>query len=183
MPPSGDPGAADAVADVSGAGVELPDWRCCGADDMCRVRVAGGPAGSGVRQVASGVVTYGDERNRDRADRPAAQAGEGQAEAGEAGVTIVAIAIGAGFVILAMVIHSALYEVRQQLAAIRSEVARTASAFENLKATFQRIEGEVSREVHTQQDIRNDREHRRRMKLDRELKEGIASGRARIFDG
>lgn len=95
--------------------------------------------------------------------------------------TLIAAVIAFG--VLAAVIHSGLHEIAKQIVATRSELARTLTQLESLKATFQRIEGEVSREVHTQQDIRNDREHRRRVKLDRQIKEGIATGRARIFDG
>lgn len=49
LPTCRDPGAAGAVADVPGAGLELPARRGRAAAGMCRVRVEGGQAGSSVR--------------------------------------------------------------------------------------------------------------------------------------
>lgn len=91
------------------------------------------------------------------------------------------IASTVAFAVLAIVLHSRLYDIAKEVAGVRQELARTAADFEGLRLSFARIEATVSREVSTQQDIRDDKVRADRRRLQEELARGLASGEARVI--
>lgn len=91
------------------------------------------------------------------------------------------IASTVAFAVLAIVLHSRLYDIAKEVAGVRQELARTAADFEGLRLSFARIEATVSREVSTLQDIRDDKVRAERRERDHKLAEGIAAGTVRII--
>lgn len=91
------------------------------------------------------------------------------------------IASTVAFAVLAIILHSRLYDIAREVAGVRQELARTAADFEGLRLSFARIEATVSREVSTQQDIRDDKVRAERRERDRKLAEGLAAGTVRII--
>lgn len=98
-------------------------------------------------------------------------------------MTEIAVAIVLGCVTIAVAIHNGLYEIRRSINGVREELNLTIADLRILKAIFKRVEREISREVQVQQDMRNDRERRRRARLDKQWKEAVASGEVRTLDG
>lgn len=91
------------------------------------------------------------------------------------------IAATVAFIVLAAILHSRLYDIAKEVAGARQELARTTADFEGLRISFARIEATVSREINTQQDMRDDKVRAERRARDRELAERIAAGTVRII--
>jgi len=91
------------------------------------------------------------------------------------------IAAAFAFIILALVIHSGLDAIAKEVAGTRYELERTKIDFETLRVSFTRIEAEVSREIQTQQDLRDERVRAERRRLQEELARGLASGEVRVI--
>lgn len=98
-------------------------------------------------------------------------------------MTALAITIGTGFIVLAFVVYSVSNQHHRNQDASNRNLADLVAEFNTLKISIQRLEGLASRELQSRIDGQQAAERDRRRLADAQLRQAVADGTARVFEG